>query len=68
MTAAELKNKLNSYYPAVDFSVRKGSYSRGTNDGHDRFEVRYNFKRFPVAPWKIQALLPKNATLWVMGR
>lgn len=68
MTAAELKEKLNSYYPAIDFSVRSGSYARGTNSGKDRLEVRYNFKRFPVQPALIQTLLPPNATLWAMGR
>lgn len=68
MTATqEIRATLESAFPAVDFRVRAGSYTRGTNDGKPIVEVSYNFKSFPVQPSEIQAHLPKNATLWAVG-
>lgn len=50
MTTQEIRATLESAFPAVDFRVRAGSYSRGTNDGKPIVEVSYNFKRTQVQP------------------
>jgi hypothetical protein len=66
LTKNEAVLKLEAAFPGVPFNVRRGSYSRGTNDGRDVLEVSYNYKRFPLAPVAVSAILGGNP-VWARG-
>lgn len=65
-TKTEALAKLTEAFPGVEFIVKRGSYARGTNFSRDVLEVSYNFKRNPLAPQRVAAVLPA-ASVWARG-
>jgi len=67
MTRAEALEALTANFPGVEFVVKRGAYSRGTNFTKEVLEVSYNHKRNPLSYLEVAAVVP-GASVWARGK